>query len=323
MLEAPMSSNVTRDDADMPVGALLASLRRRAGLSGLQLGQLAGISQAKISKLETGARYPSPQDIEQLAPHLRASAAEINRLLQLAGQGRDHMTDYRFGRKDPATWQHEIANLESAARVVRVFHPGVLGGLLQTSEYARAVIGTVDQAWRGAADASAGTVAKAVSARMGRQVILHDPTKEFHFVVPETAVRNVLSRPEEMLGQLERLGEVSRQTNVRLSMIPEREPWPFPPYHGFSVLDDRYVIIDLFNTVVVTHGRSDIRLYRRVFDELERRATTDIEPILADCRRRYLEIVAAPRPTNPVPGSSVTHPPTGDRLRPRSPATSE
>jgi hypothetical protein len=206
--------------------------------------------------------------------------------------------------------------------VVRVFHPGVLSGLLQTSEYARAVIGTVDQAWSGAADASAGAVAKAVSARMTRQETLHDLKKEFHFVVPETAVRNVLSRPEEMLGQVERLGQVSKQPNVRLSMIPEHQPWPFPPYHGFSVLDDRYVIIDLFNTIVVTHGRSDIQLYRRVFDELESHATTDIEPILANCRRQYLDILSAsPPPT--IPGSSATGPRAGDRLRPRSPATSE
>ena len=319
-----MSSDVTPDDADIPVGVLLSSLRRRAGLSGQQLGQLAGLSQAKISKMETGAQHPSAHDIEQLAPHLRASPAEIERLLQRAGQRRDHMTDYRFGRKDPATWQREIANLESAAQVVRVFHPGVLSGLLQTSEYARAVIGTAEQAWSGAADASAGAVAMAVSARLGRQVILHDPLKAFHFVVPETAVRNVLSRPEEMLGQVERLSEISKQSNVRLSMIPAHEPWPFPPYHGFSILDDRHVIIDLFNTVVVTHGQSDVRLYRRVFDELERHATTDIEAILASCRRWYLDIVAAPSPPGPpVPGSSTAPPRVDDRPRPRSPGPSD
>jgi hypothetical protein len=52
------------------------------------------------------------------------------------------------------------------------------------------------------------------------------------------------------------------------------------------------VIIDLYNTVVVTHGESDIRLYRHVFDALESRATRDIEPIIEKYRQRYLRLAA-------------------------------
>ncbi|HET8685009.1 MAG TPA: helix-turn-helix transcriptional regulator [Micromonosporaceae bacterium] len=273
------------------MGTALKRLRRRARVTGYELGRRIGMSQAKISKIETGAINASPEDVGLLASELGASPAEIDHLVRQAEQSRNRMTDWRVGRWDPATWQHEIAQLEADAHELRVFQPAVISGLLQTSEYARAVLLSVQEVWTEGFRPMEG-VAEAVSARVQRQEILEDPTKQFHFVVPETLLRNLLSRPEDMPGQLRRLSEVARQENVTLSMIPEGERWPYPPYHGFSLLDDRHVIIDLFNTVVVTDGQSDIRLYRHVFDTLESRAKREIEPIIEKYRRRYLGLAA-------------------------------
>ncbi|HZN20193.1 MAG TPA: helix-turn-helix transcriptional regulator [Micromonosporaceae bacterium] len=280
------------DEEEVPVGAVLARLRRRARLTGQELGRRTGMSQAKISKIETGAANPSPEDVERIARELGASQAQIDHLVQQAEHSRNRMTDWRVGRRDPTTWQHEIAQLEADAHEVRVFQPAVISGLLQTSEYARAVLLSVQEVWTDWMARSSGGVAEAVSARVQRQEILEDPAKQFHFVVPETLLRNLLSRPEDMPGQLRRLSEVAQQDNVTLSMIPEGERWPYPPYHGFSLLDDRHVIIDLFNTVVVTDGQSDIRLYRHVFDTLESRAKREIDPIIEKYRQRYLRLAA-------------------------------
>jgi hypothetical protein len=65
--------------------------------------------------------------------------------------------------------------------------------------------------------------------------------------------------------------------------------WPLPPFNGFSLLDDKYVIIDLYNTTVVSRGQADLRLYREAFEALEESATRDIEPILDKYRRLYLQ----------------------------------
>jgi transcriptional regulator with XRE-family HTH domain len=281
-------------DDDVPVGVALARLRRRTGITGQELGRRTGMSQAKVSKIETGAINPSPGDVERLARELGAPSLDVDRLARQAEQYRDSMMDWRVGRNDPATWQREIAQLEADARELRIFQPAVISGLLQTSEYARAVLATVQEAWTDSAGRPSGGVAEAVSARVQRQEILDDHTKQFHFVVPETLLRNLLSKPEDMPGQLRRLLDVSQQGNVTLSMIPENERWPYPPFHGFSLLDDRHVIIDLYNTVVVTHGQSDIRLYRHVFEALEGRATRAIEPILEKYRRQYLKLAAEP-----------------------------
>jgi transcriptional regulator with XRE-family HTH domain len=278
------------NETDVPVGAALARLRRRAGLTGQQLGQRTGMSQAKISKIETGAVNVTPEDVEHLARELGASADEIDRLAHRAEQHRDRMLD--FGRNDPATWQHEIAQLEIETVEFRVFQPAVLSGLLQTSEYARAVLASVQGTWTATVTPRSSGVAEAVSARVHRQEILDDPSKQFHFVVPETLLRNLLAEPADMLGQLRRLRDVARQDNVTLRMIPEDELLPYPPFHNFSLLDDKHVIIDLANTIVVARGQSDLRLFRNVFDAVESRATTQIEPILEKHTQRYLRLAA-------------------------------
>jgi transcriptional regulator with XRE-family HTH domain len=250
------------------------------------------MSQAKISKIETGTANPSAEDVERLARELDASPSEIDRLARRAGEFRDRITDWRIGRRDPTTWQHEIAQLEADAHEFRSFQPAVLAGVLQTSEYARAVFASVQEVWVDWAPRPLAGLAEAVSARVQRQAILDDPGKRFHFIMSETLLRNLLGRPEDMPSQLLRLIEVGQQENVTLSLLPEDKRWPYPPYHGFSLLDDRYVIIDLYNTIVVTRGQSDIRLYRQVFDALETQSTREIEPIIEKYRRRYLRLAA-------------------------------
>jgi len=127
---------------------------------------------------------------------------------------------------------------------------------------------------------------------MQRQEILDDPDKRFHFVIPETLLQNMLGRPDEMVVQLRRLQDVAQLDNVTLSIIRRDARWPYAPLHGFSLVDDRRVIIDLFNTVVVAEGRSDLRLFREIFDALENSATQDIKPILDRYRRQYLQLAA-------------------------------
>ena len=280
------------DGADAPVGVALARLRRRAGLTGKELGDLVGMSQAKISKIETGAVNPSPEDVERMARQLRAPAAEIDRLTQQAEQHRDRMMDWRSGRTDLATWQRKVAQLEADCAELRVFQFGVISGLLQTSEYARAVLGAVHAMWTDTVTPSSTRVSQAVSARMQRQEILDDPAKQLHFVLPETLLYNLLTEPRAVPAQLDRLREVARQDNVTLKILPDDALWPYPPFHSFSLLDDHHVIIDLANTVVVTEGKADIQLYRNVFDTLESRATGDIESILEKHIQRYLRMAA-------------------------------
>jgi transcriptional regulator with XRE-family HTH domain len=268
------------------VGEALAKLRKEARLTGHQLGALAGMSQAKISRIETGAALVDPRDVSALAQALKLSREDERRLVEQAERAHNQMTDWRPAQLGVADRQRDVAQLEGTTREFRVFQPAVIVGLLQTSEYARAIITKFQTELASSRiAASSVVVSEAVSARVQRHEVLAEPQKHFHFVMSEAVLSNRLSRPTDMLAQIDRLREVARQDNVTLRIVPAEARWAIPPYHGFELLDDRCVLVDLFNTTLMSRGRSDIRLYREVFDSIELQATTDIDPILD----RYLD----------------------------------
>lgn len=273
------------------VGEALAGLRKRAGLTGQQLGRRVEMSQAKISRIETGSVLPDPEDVERLAIALGAPNTVVRALVDQAERSHDRMTDWRFRPTSVAGRQSDLARIEAGTRVFRVFQPVAVIGLLQTSEYARAIFATSQALLsKGSRDAAAADVFDAVSARIDRQRILADPRKRFYFLMSETVLQLRLCPPEHMPAQVERIREVSRQDNVSIGIIPLDTQWNFPPQHGFQLLDDRNVLIDLLNTGVRSKGRSDTALYRRLFDTLEAQASTEIDPILDKYLKLYLDL---------------------------------
>lgn len=275
-----------------PVGVTLARIRRAKKLTGKALGQLAGMSQAKISRIENGITAVEPDDVRALARALQVSAELEHQLVEAVDQAHDRMTDWRPTQTDVADRQRDVARLENATREFRVFQPAVVVGLLQTSEYARAVFSRfqIELDSSDIAESSA-TVADAVSARVRRHEVLTEADRHFHFLMAESVLSNRLCRPADMVAQIERLREVAGQDNVTLRLIPADNEWAIPPYHGFELMDDRCVLVDLFNTSLMSRGRSDVGLYRQVFDALEEQGTTDIDPMLDRYLDHYLDLL--------------------------------
>jgi transcriptional regulator with XRE-family HTH domain len=267
--------------SDDSLGLILARLRHDADLTGHELGRRVRMSQAKISRLENGIGIPSVPDVRRIAEELNASPDLIDRLVVLAERAGDQMTDWRPTRGVIASMQREVERLEASARTYRVFQPAVIIGLAQTSEYMRAIL---------SATHSVQSVPEAISVRIRRQEALSDPDREFRFVMTETVLWNRLCRPEHMSAQIQRLRDLAGQANVTLRIIPTDALLTIPPYHGFALLDDRVVAVDVYNTLVTTRGRSDVGLYRQVFDTLEENATDDIQPILDRHLDRYLDL---------------------------------
>jgi transcriptional regulator with XRE-family HTH domain len=273
---------------DLPFGGLLLWLRRQAGLTGQQLADRvgAGMSQAKISRLETGAATVDPRDVSRLARALGLGPAASDMLAGRAdadrvARGEGRTTEWRPTRFAAADRQHEVEQVENGAREVRVFQNAVVVGLLQTSEYTRALLTAVQAALAGAKIAdSAADIADAVSGRMRRQSALAEPGRRFHFVMSETVLGNRVCRPTEMLAQLDRIQEVAAQRNVTVGIIPADARLRIPAFHGFELIDDKRVMVDLVKTTLQAHDRAEVRLYRRYFDVLAEQATTDIAPIL-------------------------------------------
>jgi hypothetical protein len=133
-----------------------------------------------------------------------------------------------------------------------------------------------------------------VSGRVRRQEIVADETKTFQFVMAETVLMNRVCAPIEMLAQIGRLRELAARDNVSLSIVPADALWELPPQHGFVLLDDRLVVVDLYNTGLTTRGRLDVAMYQQVFDLFDSAATKDIEPILRKHEASYIALLRQP-----------------------------
>ncbi len=268
----------------LPVGPELAKLRRQRGLTGQQLGDLVGMSQAKVSKIEVGSSVPSLQDVELIARALGASDDRVTALLERAAGAHDELIDLHATSRRITAAQRQLAGFENNARVTRVFQPAVVPGLLQTTEYARAVLTDYAELY---ADAVGGpgtsdeqVVPPAITARIARQEVLYNRKKKFFFLMMETVLLNRVCGPGAMLAQLDRIRDVSAYPNVMIGIVSTSTQLAYPPLHGFQLLDEKNVVIDLANTAVVSPGVQVLRIYRQVFEYFFEQASTDIGPIL-------------------------------------------
>jgi transcriptional regulator with XRE-family HTH domain len=287
----PRNLRIAGDYERLSVGPELAKLRKQRGLTGQALAKLAGMSQSKISKIEVGSVVPSTDDVDRLARALGASEDQVTALIERAEGHQDELVDVRFTARRMISTQEDLASLEQKSRSVHVFQPAVVPGLLQTAEYARAVLSDYAEVFveaLGGSGADQKAVPPAVTARVARQEVLYDTDKSIHLVLMETVLMNRVCGPADMLAQVERIRTVSSYPNVTIGIVPATTELSYPPLHGFHLLDDRNLMIDLANTSVSSRGRDVLRIYRTVFDYFASVATVDIGPILD----RYAEVYA-------------------------------
>jgi transcriptional regulator with XRE-family HTH domain len=292
-----MSINLGAPDDEEPVGAVLARMRRRKRITGAKLAAMVGMSQPKISRIERGKGVTDPRDIGTIARALGADETLAQALMERAEQSHDQMTDWRTTSIGLVIQQKTLADWESAATVVRDFQPSLVPGLLQISGYAKTVLQSFQHVAHLDPDESA--LLAAVTTRLKRQEALADQSRSFQFVLGEATLKRRINSPVEMLAQIDHIRDVARHNdNVTIAVVPDGAPTGIPVMHGFSLLDDRLVVVDLYNTGLISRSRRDVQSYRRVFDALSEQAT-DIEPFLDMYRALYIEMLRAPRDPQP------------------------
>jgi len=256
-------------------------MRKGKRLTGAQLAARVGMSQPKISRIERGKGVPDPDDIARIAEALGADPELTGELVRLAETSHNRMMDWRPVPVGLASMQLSIAEWEAGTQTFRLFEPAIVTGLFQTDGYARSVLAAFQRLTAAdGGDLSEAATLEAVSRRVQRQEVIADRGKTFHFVMAETVLRNRVCPPAEMLAQIDRLRELAARENVTIQIVPEEALWELPPQHGFFLLDDRLVVVDLYNTGLTSRGRLDAQRYRTVFETFERAATSDIGPIL-------------------------------------------
>ena len=258
----------------------LRDLRRASGLSGDRLARRCGMSQSKVSRIETGRLLPSVVDVAQMLDALSVDADTREALLTLAQLANAEYEDIRASvRRGLHHRQKELAALEGNAQQVRFFLPALITGLLQTPEY-------MAQAMNSPVDPVSTDRSRAIALKLERQAVLHDPAKRFEFLLTESAVRWQLCEPAVMALQLDRLVSLSHLASVRIGVVPQGVTVPDGPMSGFVVYDARLVTIELFTGQLVLRDPKDIDHYRALFDFFAARALWD------DDARTFLSALA-------------------------------
>lgn len=213
----------------------LRYLRKQSGLTGSELAARIGVSQSKISKIETGQLTPSVADITRIAEALGVSVEVRDELLDRANFLLAEATSWRLlHRRGVKAVQDEIRDLERRASEIRLFQPLLVPGLLQTAEYARQIL-------HSASLAPIDDVAEGVAARLERQRILYDTTKTFTFVIMQAALHHQFGSPTDMLAQLDRILSIETLKNVSIGIIPFEAQLPRVPANSYCIYDDDLV----------------------------------------------------------------------------------
>ncbi|WP_039828103.1 helix-turn-helix domain-containing protein [Nocardia testacea] len=255
------------DQARQAFGARLRELRRDARLTGLDLAARLNWHSSKVSRLEHGKQVPSDDDIrdwcvatgaELLVPDLLASARNV-RAAYIEWR-RLHAGGHRHR-------QRKVAELESGARLLRWFEPALVPGLLQTREYAAAILrACIDLLDTGVDDLDA-----AVDARMERQAVLGAPGREFRFVLGEQVLYSTVGDERVMAGQLDHLLGTLDIGRVGVGVIPRAAEFGVPSTN-FLMFDRGLVMVETVSAGLSVTTPSEIALYERTFAALAARA---------------------------------------------------
>ncbi|MFF8604498.1 Scr1 family TA system antitoxin-like transcriptional regulator [Streptomyces sp. NPDC015346] len=179
-------------------GAELRRLREEAGLNQGQLGDIVFCTASLIGQIETAKKVPTRRFSEQLDAALMTGGV-FTRLVGLVL------------RSQLPNWFQPYAEMEAKAAYVSTFQPQLVYGLLQTPDYARAVLGARTE----------DDVDAKVAARIERQRILDRETPPLVWVVMSEAVlRQEIGGRAVMRKQLAHLLAMQEREWLKIQILP-------------------------------------------------------------------------------------------------------
>jgi hypothetical protein len=241
----------------MLLGAHLRRLREAQGVSREDAGWEIRSSESKISRMELGRVSFKERDVADLLTlYGITDAEERERLLTLARGANTPGWWHRFGDVLPS-WFQSYLGLEAAASLIRTYEVQFVPGLLQTREYAQAVV------LLGHGRAPTAEIERRVSLRMTRreQVLDRAVPVQLWAVVDEAALRRPVGGVEVMRAQIEHLIEATQLPNVKLQVVPFHVGGHAAAGGAFSIL--RFPEPDLPDVVYVEQLNSALYFDKR------------------------------------------------------------
>jgi transcriptional regulator with XRE-family HTH domain len=196
------------------LGAELRRLREQAQRTVAEVAKSLGWSESKLSRIETANSSIRNADLQLLLGAYEVPEQKMARLTAFANMARQRAWWEGYGDAllDP---YKTLLGFESEAKSIFAYDALILHGLLQTNEYASAIIRAVSVGER------PDVIEQRVAVRMARQAVLtREPPVELCVVIDEAALRRPVGGVHVMRRQLRRLLEVSEQPAITLQVLP-------------------------------------------------------------------------------------------------------
>ncbi|HWG01169.1 MAG TPA: helix-turn-helix transcriptional regulator [Trebonia sp.] len=230
------------------LGSHLRRLREAKGITAKEAATAIRASESKISRIELGRNAIREIDVLDLLTLYGVTPEEKEQLLKLAEQANQPGWWHRYHDILPE-WFQAYVGMEEAARSIRIYEPQLIPGLVQTEEYATAVISLGDFPIEEAE--------RHVVLRKERQRRFREGKLKLWVIVDEAALRRPVAGVGVQIEQLRYLRECSARPNLTLQVIPYGVGGHAAPT-GFSVL--RFAERDLPDVIYVENLTSALYL---------------------------------------------------------------
>ncbi|WP_436532221.1 helix-turn-helix domain-containing protein [Actinoplanes sp. HUAS TT8] len=268
-----MDSSVSPAVQRRRLRGILRRERLARGLSQEDVAQKLEWSKSKVLRIENGQSSVSTTDLRALLSLYDVrNPAEVEDVVSLGRYARRPGLRERYRDLLPRSFATFLED-EQAATVIRQYETAFVPGVLQTEEYARAVLRAFNPG------SSGDRIQSLVRVRMDRARFAAGH-EMMHVVLDESALwRRVggrTGRPGLMIDQLRRLGELSARPEVSIRILPfDVGEHPGMSTGAFTILtfeaptDDELVYFEQPGGGDVVEGQAaELPRYRDVFDQL-------------------------------------------------------
>jgi len=250
------------------LGSQLRMLREARGITREEAGYAIRASGSKISRMELGRVSFKERDVTDLLELYGVDEDESATLVELAIQANSPGWWHKYGDVLP-DWFQVYVGLEEAASLIRLYEVQFVPGLLQTADYARAVVRL------GQPGAAPEEIERRVSLRLGRQELLTKPGgPRLWAIVDEAALRRPIGGKEVMRAQLVQLIEATEEPQVTLQVMPFRTGGHAAEAGAFTIMRfpepdlPDVVYLEQLTSALYLDKRDDVEKYTEVMERL-------------------------------------------------------
>jgi len=256
------------------LGTQLRRLREAKGITAQEAARAIRGSESKISRIELGRNAVREVDIaDLLSLYGLTDTAEREQLLYLASQANQPGWWHRYQDVLP-TWFQAYIGLEESAESIRSYDAQFIPGLLQTEDYAAAVIAL--------GDFSPEETERLVYLRKERQRRFDSGGLRLWAIIDEVALRRVVDSVSLMREQLQYLYDISERPGFTLQITPfpagsYTAPGSFSILHFAAADLPDVVYLEQLTSAMYLDKRSDVDRYTEALDKLSAKSATPSE----------------------------------------------